>query len=277
MVKKKKAVRPETIITSHINADFDAIASMLAAQKLYPDGVIIFPGSQEKNLRDFFISSTSYLFNMADPGSIDFSATKRLVLVDTKQEARIPQVAGLLKKKDLIIDIYDHHPLMEGDLKGDREVHKITGSTTAILCELMQQKQIIPTPEEATIMAMGIYEDTGLFTYSSTTEEDFKQAGLNVSYTSDETSAFKKLAAGRVDFMPLNELVGWALIKKHFPDKVQDFGTLSKAHSIAELKLIVSKDYPNSQKLLTQFNETLKKVKTMEGYKGILTKYGLKE
>ena len=53
---KKKQIAAKTIITSHINADFDAIGAMLAAQKLYPDAVILFPGSQEKNLRDFFIS-----------------------------------------------------------------------------------------------------------------------------------------------------------------------------------------------------------------------------
>ena len=46
-----------TIITTHVNADFDALASMLAAQKLYAGSVIVFPGSHEKNLRNFFIKS----------------------------------------------------------------------------------------------------------------------------------------------------------------------------------------------------------------------------
>ena len=46
-----------TIITTHVNADFDALASMLAAQKLYPDALVVFPGSQEKNLKNFFIDS----------------------------------------------------------------------------------------------------------------------------------------------------------------------------------------------------------------------------
>jgi tRNA nucleotidyltransferase (CCA-adding enzyme) len=39
-----------SVITTHVNADFDALASMLAAQKLYPDALVVFPGSQEKNL-----------------------------------------------------------------------------------------------------------------------------------------------------------------------------------------------------------------------------------
>ena len=85
----KKKIKAETIITSHLNADFDAVASMLAAQKLYPEAVVLFPGSQEKNLRDFFISSMSYLFNMADADTIDFSRIKRLVLVDKIGRAHV--------------------------------------------------------------------------------------------------------------------------------------------------------------------------------------------
>ena len=77
--------------------------------------------------------------------------------------------------------------------------------------------------------------------------------------------------------MPLNELVGWALIKKEFPDEVDNFGTLLKAYSVSELKLVVSKEYPDSMELLKRFNEALKKVKTMESYEAILTKYGLKD
>jgi len=42
------------VITTHMNADFDALASMVAIKKLYKNAVIVFPGSQEKNLRNFF-------------------------------------------------------------------------------------------------------------------------------------------------------------------------------------------------------------------------------
>ena len=45
------------VITTHVNADFDSVASMLAAKKLYPHAVLAFPGSQEKGLRDFFLQS----------------------------------------------------------------------------------------------------------------------------------------------------------------------------------------------------------------------------
>ena len=67
---QKQTPQNLTIITTHVNADFDALASMLAAQKLYPDGLVVFPGSQEKNLKNFFINSMAYLFNMVDMGDI---------------------------------------------------------------------------------------------------------------------------------------------------------------------------------------------------------------
>ena len=52
--KRKKKQQNLTVITTHINADFDAVASMLAAQKLYPNSVVVFPGSQEKKPEKFF-------------------------------------------------------------------------------------------------------------------------------------------------------------------------------------------------------------------------------
>ena len=154
---------------------------MLAAQKLYPEAVILFPGSQEKNLRDFFIHSMGYLFNMADPASIDFSCATRLVVVDTRQKSRLAGVDALLEKKDLNIDIYDHHPPMPGEIKSTTEVSKLYGATTTIMCELLREKKIPITSDEATVMALGIYEDTGSFTYASTTQADLEQAGFLVS------------------------------------------------------------------------------------------------
>ena len=99
-----------TIITTHINADFDALASMLAAQKLYPDSMAVFPGSQEKNLRNFFIKSMVYLFNMIDIKDIDLDSVKKLVLVDTRQASRIGKLSAVLEHPDVDIHIYDHHP-----------------------------------------------------------------------------------------------------------------------------------------------------------------------
>ncbi len=170
-----------TIITTHVNADFDALASMLAAQKLYAGSLIVFPGSQEKNLRNFFIKSMVYLFNMADVKEIVFSNVKRLVLVDTRQPSRIGKLSSLLKKSDLEIHIYDHHPDMVNDIKGNFEVIRPAGATVSILTGLLREKKIGISSDEATVMCLGIYEDTGSFNFSSTTEEDFIAAAYLLS------------------------------------------------------------------------------------------------
>ncbi|MFC1828789.1 CBS domain-containing protein [Thermodesulfobacteriota bacterium] len=170
-----------TVITTHINADFDALASLLAAQKLYPDSLVVFPGSQEKNLRNFFIDSMVYLFNLADIKDIEFDKITRLVLVDTRNPNRIGKLAEILEKPDLDVHIYDHHPDMDNDIHADYEVIEPTGATVTILAEIIKERGIDLTPDEATIMCLGIYEDTGSFTFSSTTGKDFLAAAFLVS------------------------------------------------------------------------------------------------
>ncbi len=169
---KKQAL---TVITTHINADFDGLASMLAAQKLYPEAVVIFPGSQEKNLRNFFINSMAYLFNMADIKDIDLDCVKKLVLVDTRQAHRIGRLGELTRREDVEIHVYDHHPPTDKDVKGHFGVQKLTGATVTILTEIIKEKSIAISPDEATILSLGIYEDTGFFTFASTNARIFTQ------------------------------------------------------------------------------------------------------
>jgi tRNA nucleotidyltransferase (CCA-adding enzyme) len=173
--------RSLTVITSHVNSDFDAMASMLAAQKLYPEALAVFPGSQEKNLRNFFIQSMVYLFNIAELSKIDFSAVTRLVLVDTRRKNRIGDLSQVLDNPGLEIHIYDHHPKHDDDIPADKEYYLLTGATVTILSGILQEKNIPITPEEATIMCLGIYEDTGSFSFPSTTEHDFKAAAYLLS------------------------------------------------------------------------------------------------
>ncbi|MFP4158492.1 MAG: CBS domain-containing protein [Desulfobacterales bacterium] len=177
-----KNIAPEsdrlTIITTHTNADFDAVGSMLAAQKLYPEALVVFPGFHEKTMKNFFVSTMAYMFNMVEYKKIDAGRIGRLVLVDTKQASRIGELAELIGRPGLEIHVYDHHPKLEDDIKADYEVHSLTGSNVSLLVELIKENNISVTPDEATIMCLGIYEDTGAFTYPSTTERDFEAAAF---------------------------------------------------------------------------------------------------
>ena len=104
------------VITTHINADFDGLASMLAAKKLYPDAVLAFPGGQEKNLRDFFLRSTMYLFQTEKVKNIPLNKIRRLILVDIRQPHRIGKFAALCNRDDVEVHIYDHHPASPEDI-----------------------------------------------------------------------------------------------------------------------------------------------------------------
>ena len=168
------------VITTHTNADFDSLASMLAAKKLYPHAVLVFPGSQERSLRDFFIHSAVYALEAERIKNIDLQEVKRLILVDTRQISRIGKFSEVLSKPGLDIHIYDHHPPSSEDLHGSLEVISEVGATVTLLLDILQEKGIEITPDEATVMMLGIYEDTGNLTFPSTREEDFKAAGYLV-------------------------------------------------------------------------------------------------
>ncbi len=161
------------IITSHTNADFDALASMVAAKKLHPGARLVFPGSQEKSMRDFFLQSALYALEVGRLKNIDVDSITGLIIVDNRNSTRLGKLAGALKRRpEVRVSVYDHHPSTAGDIRGDLEIVEEVGATTTIMVELLRQKSIPITPLEATIFALGIYEETGSLTFVSTTERD---------------------------------------------------------------------------------------------------------
>ena len=92
---KKRSQRDVEVITTHINADYDALASMLAAAKLYPEAMLVLPGSQERNLRNFFVDSVCFLYNFVKVKQVPFERVRRLIVVDTRQKERIGSLGPL--------------------------------------------------------------------------------------------------------------------------------------------------------------------------------------
>jgi tRNA nucleotidyltransferase (CCA-adding enzyme) len=197
------------VIITHNNADFDALASLLAAHKLYPEAKLVFPGSQEKSLRDFFVRSTFYVLEADRAKDITLEQITKLIMVDTRQRSRIGRFAEIVDKSGLEIHIYDHHPASADDVPGTFEVIEERGATITIIIRHLREKNITITPDEATIMMLGIYEDTGSLTFSSTTAEDFAAAaylltqGASLNIISDMIT--RELTAEQV-FL-LNDLV----------------------------------------------------------------------
>jgi tRNA nucleotidyltransferase (CCA-adding enzyme) len=164
------------VITTHMNADFDSLASMVAAKKFYPDAVLAFAGSQEKNIREFFAQSSQYFLDFKRQKQIPLKKVTKLILVDTRQARRVGNFAKCLKNPGIKLHIYDHHPDTPDDLQGDFEVIRPVGATSTIFVQLFREKKISISRDEATLLSMGIYEDTGSFNYAATTPEDLEAA-----------------------------------------------------------------------------------------------------
>ncbi len=159
------------IITAHNNADFDALASMIAAYKIYPKATIILPQKLSPSVKEF-ISLHKDAFPIKTIRDLRRQNITRLILVDTKDPQRINKINDFLDWTNLEVHLYDHHPWGEGDVHGSIEVVETVGAAVTLLIEIIQARNIPISSLEATIMALGIYADTGSLVYSSTTSRD---------------------------------------------------------------------------------------------------------
>ncbi|MDI6786465.1 MAG: CBS domain-containing protein, partial [bacterium] len=186
------------LIITHISADFDALASLIAASKLYPKAKMVLPGSAEYDVRKF-LDSFPHNISILKLRQIELEEITKLIIVDTRLASRIGKFKRLLTKNELEIHIYDHHPSQEEEIKGRINEIKPLGSTVTILLDIIKRKKIAITPLEASIMILGIYEDTGFLTYPTTTPTDAKavayllkqgaQLNLAANYLKQELNA----------------------------------------------------------------------------------------
>ncbi len=172
------------VITSHINPDFDMIASMMAAKKLYPKARLVLPGALEKWMRDS-LDRIAFPFKLERVKDIDLGEIKRLILVDIRHCNRIGSFVDIIDRHDIDIHIYDHHPSTPDDIQGSYEAICPYGATTTILTLIIKKKVLDLTEDEATILMLGIYEDTGSLSYLSTTEKDYEAAAFLLSKGAD--------------------------------------------------------------------------------------------
>ncbi|EEG78287.1 CBS domain-containing protein [Dethiobacter alkaliphilus] len=157
-------------ITTHKNADFDALASLVAAGKLYPEAQLVVPGTLNLNVREF-VSLYKDTFQLATQKDIDVAAINMLVVTDTRQKDRIGPFTGVLDTLEEI-HLYDHHPDTDEDIVTEHTVCEEVGATTTILLEKIYAANIPLSSFEATLFALGIYEDTGCLTFDTTTPRD---------------------------------------------------------------------------------------------------------
>ncbi len=163
------------IIVTHPNADFDAVASLLGAWRLYPDAVPVLPNTLNRNVRDFvtFYENQLPFVHLSELGR---EPVNRITVVDSQY---IPSLKGLTPNPQLhIIDHHDpHQPLPPNAMLSLTD----TGATVTLLVEQICELPVRLPPIEATLLLLGIYEDTGSLTYINTTARDLQAAAWLLS------------------------------------------------------------------------------------------------
>jgi tRNA nucleotidyltransferase (CCA-adding enzyme) len=159
------------IITTHTNSDLDALAAMVAAQKLYPSADLVFPGKLSRNVEEFLALHKDML-KIKPVKLVAMDKVRRLIIVDNHNPKRIGKLAKLMENPKVEVHIYDHHPATECFLHHKIAVIETVGAATTLLVERIRNQNIEITPLEATIMALGIYDDTGCMVFNSTTPRD---------------------------------------------------------------------------------------------------------
>jgi tRNA nucleotidyltransferase (CCA-adding enzyme) len=154
------------LILTHDNADFDAVAAQLAAHKLMPGAIPVLPHRTNRNVRHFMALYWDELpFIRAK--DLPKSPVDRITLVDT-QTLQTPR--GM--HDETTVHIIDHHTPRESLDPAWHVTVEAVGAAATILVERIRGEHTPLTPVEATLLLLGIYEDTGSLTYGTTTPRD---------------------------------------------------------------------------------------------------------
>ncbi len=137
----------------------------------------VLPRRMNRNARAYLALYATEL-PFVDPRDLPAETIEAVTLVDTQS---LVTIKGLTKKT--IVAVIDHHPRRE-DLPDDWKLTiDTTGATTTLLVESIAGQNSSPlSTAEATLLLLGIYEDTGSLTYAGTTPRDIKAAAWLIEH-----------------------------------------------------------------------------------------------
>jgi tRNA nucleotidyltransferase (CCA-adding enzyme) len=156
------------VILTHEQADFDAVAALLGAWLVNESDVPIQPRRCNRNVSAFLTLYGADL-PFVDPRDLPAGPIDAVLVVDTQYPITLK---GMTPETPL--QVIDHHPLRT-DAPPTWLMHiEPLGATTTLFVEMLQESGAVLSPVQATLMLLGIYEDTGSLTYSATTSRDVR-------------------------------------------------------------------------------------------------------
>jgi tRNA nucleotidyltransferase (CCA-adding enzyme) len=166
-------MRAEQVIATHGNTDFDAFGAMLAARLLYPEAVVAV-ATPNRNVRDFYRLHAEELGAITELNRLELDAIRRLIVVEVTNASRLGDLEQVALDPEVETILFDHHA--EHDLptwvSEETAVLSTDGALTTTLVGIVAERELTPTPLEATAFALGIHEDTGSLTHATTTQRD---------------------------------------------------------------------------------------------------------
>lgn len=160
------------IILTHEQADFDALASLLGGYLLAESAIPVLPRRMNRNV-NAFVTLYGVELPFVDPRDLPSEPVEKVTLVDTQS---IISVKGMGPHTQ--VQVIDHHPLRQ-DLPANWEVTiEDTGATSTLFVEGIQERNGALGTIPATLLLLGIYEDTGSLTYTRTKPRDLNAAAF---------------------------------------------------------------------------------------------------
>jgi tRNA nucleotidyltransferase (CCA-adding enzyme) len=156
------------VILSHEQSDFDALGATLGAWLLEDTSRPLLAVRLNRNVRHFInIYGTELPF--IENRDLPAEPIEKVTLVDTQS---LVKLKGITQHTQ--VHVIDHHPRRE-DLPVNWQVElEKTGACTTLLVERLGEQLPKLTMIQATLLLLGIYEDTGAMTYSLTTPRDIR-------------------------------------------------------------------------------------------------------
>jgi len=162
------------IIVTHEQADFDALASLLGAYLLDSTVIPVLPMQMNRNVRAFVTLYGAEL-PFVDRHDLPNEPVEAVIMVDTQSMASVRGVGP-----ETQVHVVDHHTIRpEIPPQWTISIEDL-GATATIFVEDVQKLDIDLSMIQATLLLLGIYEDTGSLTYTRTTARDLHAAAYLV-------------------------------------------------------------------------------------------------
>ncbi|RMG48668.1 MAG: CBS domain-containing protein [Acidobacteria bacterium] len=185
------------LATTHLNADADGLAGMVALRRLYGPLELVLPGGVEPTARRIWEELSPGLPEIGPLPPIlerlDREGADLLLVADTARAERLGPLGdrlGRVKK----VRAFDTHGEAGADLPRARLPR--AASCAAALALRLHRRGLVPPAAEATLFLLAIHVDSKGFTAPETTAADHRAAALCLRWGADPSAIPRLLPSG---------------------------------------------------------------------------------